>query len=256
MSRALLACLAVVLLAGCVRPRRGVGYVHPETGMDATILPRGATDAPAHQETPKPEAATDLAAPKTDAAPTPSAPTVSDPRKIVYNAQLTVQVPDVAAAEQETRKMLTEASGWLHASDGSTITMRIPAALFQPTVDRLAALGRVVNKKVAALDVTEEFLDVDLRLRNAQALRDRLAALLEKAQNVAEAIEVERELARVTQEIERLKGRQRAMADQIEHSTIVVTFVLGRERAPALNVAFPFPWVRELGLRSLQEFSK
>jgi len=56
------------------------------------------------------------------------------------------------------------------------------------------ALGQIISKNIDAQDVTDEYTDLQLRLKNAEALRDRFAAILEKAANVKDTLEVEREL--------------------------------------------------------------
>jgi uncharacterized protein DUF4349 len=231
----------LAILAGCAgQPiHRSAGLADSEAnygGRSATDMASGGRPAPQRR----------------DEVPAPS----SESRKIVYNGGLTVQVADLEAAERETRRIVEETKGWVHRSERSSFTLRVPAALFQPTMDRLAALGRVVDRRTAATDVTEEYRDIDLRLSNAEQLRARLAALLEKAKDVKETLEVERELARVVEEIERLKGRKRAMTDQIEHSTIMVAFVQVRPEGTSTEMHFPFPWIRQVGLHVLKGFGR
>jgi hypothetical protein len=83
-------------------------------------------------------------------------------------------------------------------------------------------------------------------------MRDRLAQLLERA-NVKESLELERELGRVTEELERLEGQMRLMRDKIDFSTIAVEFQPRAEgvvtSAPAPRL--PFAWLRDLGLPKL-----
>ncbi len=175
-------------------------------------------------------------------------------RKIIFNGGLLLQVADGDAAEKELRKAAEGVKGWIHKIDGPTFTLRVPAAQFMATMETVAKLGRVLDRKVAGTDVTEQVQDLQLRLENAEKLRTRIAALLEKTKDVKEALEVERELSRVTEEVERLKGKLNAMNDAVTYSTVVVT--LQRSAAPAKAAAaprYPFPWIRALGLDSLMD---
>ena len=187
----------------------------------------------------------------------PAAPEVDVPaidRKIIFNGGLLLQVADADAAEKELRKAAEAVKGWIHKIDGPTFTLRVPAAHFMATMETVAKLGRVLDRKVSGTDVTEQYQDLQLRLENAEKLRVRIAALLEKTKDVKEALEVERELGRVTEEVERLKGKLNAMNDAVTYSTIVIT--LQRSAAPAKAAAaprYPFPWVRALGLESLMD---
>ncbi len=188
-----------------------------------------------------------------------SAPDVERPasqdRRIIFNGSLMLQVADPDAAEKEARRAVETAKGWVHRIDGATFTLRVPSALFMDTVEALAKLGRVLDRKVAGTDVTEEYKDLQIRIDNAEKLRARIAALLDKAKDVKEALEVERELARVTEDLERLKGRLNAMSDAVTFSTIVVVFHRSASVRPAsaVPVRFPFRWVRELGIERLTE---
>jgi hypothetical protein len=184
-------------------------------------------------------------------APDPSPPD----RKVIFTGSLLIQVPDPESLEKSIRAIAEGAQGWIHKVEGTVLTLRIVSAEFHTVMERLAALGKVMDRKVSGTDVTEEYRDLQVRIENADQVRKRLVALLEKANDVKAALEVERELARLTEEIERFKGRLRWLADQIQYSTIVVD--LRRTIPPAYEqpqVAFPFPWIREIGLEGLLHF--
>jgi hypothetical protein len=177
-------------------------------------------------------------------------------RKLVFHASLAIQTGDASAAEREIRATVQEAQGWIHRVEGATFTLRVPAERFDTTLARLATLGRVLDRKIGAADVTDEHRDFELRLANAEQVRARLAALLEKAKDVKETLEVERELARVTEEIERLKGKLKQMADAVAVSTIVVALQRAPTAAAVRAPRFPFAWVRRLGVDDLLEMTR
>jgi hypothetical protein len=186
--------------------------------------------------------------------PSPPAPDSED-RKVLFSGSLAMLVPDAAAAEARMRAIVEEAKGWVHAIRSNAFTLRVPAAAFHETMQRIGGLGQVLDRAVQARDITDEYVDLELRLKNAEQVRDRLAALLSKAENVQQALEVERELARVTEEIERLKGKLRMLADQVAYATLTVYLVgSGSDHPRSPGAPIPFPWVRELGLHELLHF--
>jgi hypothetical protein len=176
-------------------------------------------------------------------------------RKIIFNGSLFLQVPDTAAPEREMQRIVKEAGGWVHKVEGTNFTLRVPADRFHSVMERLSGLGKLIDRRLSGTDVTEEYLDLEIRIRNAEKVLERLTALLEKAKDVKEAIAVEKELARVAGEIERMKGRLRYLSDQVAHSTIVVSFQRSMpSRIAAKSPHFPFPWIREMGFDHLTSF--
>jgi hypothetical protein len=87
------------------------------------------------------------------------------------------------------------------------MTLRVPAPSLDAMLDTLRGAGRVRAENRQALDVTEEVVDADARLRNLIGVRDRLREHLTRSGNVADVVAVERELARVQGQIDALEAR-------------------------------------------------
>jgi hypothetical protein len=174
-----------------------------------------------------------------------------EPRKVVYTGSFTLLVADMKAAAESTLRMAEQMGGYMQHMTDSSIVIRVPAARFDETVAGLGNIGTVTDKEVKAQDVTEEYEDLAIRLKNAKALQERLVALLAKAENVKDAIEVEREVNRVRTEIEKLEGQMNRLSGQIAYATLSVRFTQTREAPRELKVSLPFPWLRELGLEHL-----
>ena len=85
-------------------------------------------------------------------------------------------------------------------------------------------LGLIGVLAYQAVDATREFQDLRIRLDTAEKALQRLVDLLEKAGNVEEVLLIEKEIHRLTEEVERLKGTLRHLADRIAFSTIEVEF--------------------------------
>ncbi|HEX6909279.1 MAG TPA: DUF4349 domain-containing protein [Longimicrobium sp.] len=95
------------------------------------------------------------------------------------------------------------------------MSLRVPGDSLNPALDRLSALGRATHRTVRREDVTEQVVDVEARLGTLRAVRDRLRHYLQRADAMADLVQVERELARVQGEIDVLEARQRALGSRI-----------------------------------------
>jgi hypothetical protein len=171
---------------------------------------------------------------------------------LVYTAQITVAVFEVAASLTQVEALGRELGGFLARRDDNAITIRIPAARFDEAMKRLEAVGDTLHRNVTAEDVTEEFRDLEVRLRSAHAVQERLTQLLAKAVKVEESVMIERELDRVTGEIDRIEGRMKFLRDRAAFSTITVTFASkAKESVGQGPFRLPSPWLQQLGLGRL-----
>jgi hypothetical protein len=130
----------------------------------------------------------------------------------------------------------------------ATVELRIPSASFDRAVGGLSPIGRVEQVNVSAEDVGEEYTDVSARVANARRLEARLLDLLEnRTGRLEEVLNLERELARVREEIERYEGRLRFLRTRASVSVLTVTLhepqtVLGRPGDRPIRDAFRNAW--------------
>ena len=101
-----------------------------------------------------------------------------------------------------------------------SIVVRVPATRFGDALADLESLGKVASESVSGDDVSQEFIDLQARLRNYTAQETVLLRLMERARSVTDTIRVQNELQRVQLEIERLRGRITYLEDQTAMSTI------------------------------------
>lgn len=228
------------------------------------LLLAGCDRAGAPAEAPSPDAVVSKAAPPprtakppssagaSTAEPTPPETTPASGRKplLVYTASLTLAVFGVDPALDAVEELARSRQGYLVRRSDAMITLRVPAAVFQETLTAVARLGDELHRDVSGRDVTEEYADLEIRLRNAEVVRQRLETLLDKAK-VDEALAVERELARVTGTIEELKGKLKRMSELVAFSTITVNFQARGVEHVSAEHALPFYWLKELGLANL-----
>ncbi len=178
-------------------------------------------------------------------------------RVLIYSAGLQLAVTDIQKALARAQELAEEAGGYLQSMSQSQITVRVPAKAFEEVLGKLEAMGQVLDKSIQANDVTDEYVDLALRLKNAEALRDRLLAILEKATTVEDMLKVETELNRVREEVERLKGRLADLDRRIAYSTIEIAFVeaatpTAKKRRPQA----PFRWLDDLGVESVLQITR
>jgi len=166
-----------------------------------------------------------------------AAPVAVD-RKIIRNANLTLEVEDPKKALQRVASVAESRGGFVVTSESRqeagvgggkaqeiiTMDLRVPFAQFDAAMNDIhAAASRVISEKITGQDVTEEYIDLDARLRTQKALESQLLNIMKSANQVADAMSVEREIANVRTEIEKIEGRKRFLENQTSLSTISVT---------------------------------
>ena len=156
-------------------------------------------------------------------------------RKIIRNAELGLE----AESPEETQKRIsgiaeskngfvvesqqTSSDVRLTTRDVVNMTIRVPAENFQSALDEIKqSAGRVISETVKGQDVTEEFIDIDAQMKAKKALEAQFMEIMKRANTVEDALDVQRQLAEVRGEIERIEGRLRFLENQSAMSTIKV----------------------------------
>jgi Domain of unknown function (DUF4349) len=155
------------------------------------------------------------------------------PATVIRNGQASIEVDKLDPAIVKIRQLATQLGGYIANSSvvgghdqvrSATFELKIPAQRFDQAVNGLGAIGKVESVNATAEDVGEEFVDITARVNNAHRLEDRLIALLAtRTGKLQDVLSVERELARVREEIERYEGRLRYLKTRAAVSTLSVT---------------------------------
>ena len=98
--------------------------------------------------------------------------------------------------------------------------LRLPAPVLEAVVAAIGGLGKVVENSLTGRDVTEEYYDLEARLKNKKRQEERYVEILQVAKTVEEVLKVERELERIRGDIESMEGRFRYLQDQTELATL------------------------------------
>lgn len=119
------------------------------------------------------------------------------------------------------------------------LVIRVPADSFDDLVHELeGSVERFDSRTISARDVTEEFLDVSLRIQIKKETEQRYRDILTKAKTVKEILEVERYIGRIRTEIESLEGRLKYLENRISFSTLTVTFYQLKPEAVGFSSQF------------------
>ena len=157
-------------------------------------------------------------------------------RKIIRNAELTLETASPSDALQKITAIAEGKGGFVvesqqssssaqaTASDRVTMSLRIPAAKFNETIEEVRKVSsRVVVENIKGQDVTEEFIDIEARLKTKKALEDQYLEIMKQSKTVEDALKVQTDLATVRGEIEQLEGKKHFLENQTSLSTIKLT---------------------------------
>ena len=182
----------------------------------------------------------------------------ADDAKVIRNGALTLVVESPTTAVAGIEQIIAGIPGAFIATadvrqagdlQPTSLTLRVPAAAFDRAMSALRALAEeVLAEQVTARDVTEEYTDLDARLRNLQAAETQLLTLVEQANTVDDLLKVEKRLSEVRGEIEQLQGRFNVLENRIALATIRVllhappdlSVVLAAESLPTAHAVTSF----------------
>jgi hypothetical protein len=167
-----------------------------------------------------------------DAATRPATVAVPQDRKLMRQGEATLEVASVDATLARLHALTREAGGYttretrsrdIQRVNQGQVDCRVPAGKLDSLTAALKSLGTLESLSLSATDVTEEYFDLEMRLRNGRALETRLLALIDRPNNkLSDLLEVERELARVRGEIDQMEGRRRFWDNRVAFSALSV----------------------------------
>ncbi len=164
------------------------------------------------------------------------------PSMLIRMGSASIEVEKLDPAIIKVRQLATQLGGYVANSSisggrdqirSATLELKIPAARYDQAIGGLGSIGRVESVNTNVEDVGEEYVDVTARVTNAKRIEERLVSLLAtRTGRLQDVLAVERELARVREEIERYEGRLRYLRTRAAVSTLTVTV---HEPAPLLG---------------------
>lgn len=154
-------------------------------------------------------------------------------RKLIKDGRVEFETNNLS----ETRKIVLDATEKYNAYVSSeqeykysekiniTLVLRVPAEKFDLLLqESTQGVKRFDNKEVHVMDVTEEFLDIQARLKTKKELEYRYLALLKQAKDVSDILEIEEKMGQLRSDIESIEGRMKYLQSQVRFSTLTVSF--------------------------------
>ena len=158
-------------------------------------------------------------------------------RKIIRNAEITMEVGSTTDTQHKVTSIAEANGGFVVTSEAKQrenvdpaqrtldikLVVRVPSTQFGVTFDEIKKLAsNMPQENVSGQDVTEEFIDLEARIKTQKALELQFLEIMRQANKVADALEVQRQIADVRTDIEKLEGRKRFLENRASLSTITV----------------------------------
>ena len=166
-------------------------------------------------------------------------------RKLIRTGSMSVAVDDYGPFQTSLEQRVEEMGGFVADASLShyagrvswaTLTIRVPAEHFEELIGWAESEVEVQSLDIGTQDVTEEWVDVRSRIDNGKRTENRLLQLLDdRTADLEDVLAVERELARVRQEIERAEGRMRVLSDQVSLATLTLSVSVRNPYEPAVD---------------------
>lgn len=152
--------------------------------------------------------------------------------KVIKTANISVETEDYLTSIQRMRQAVKDCGAYISSENetnysyrkGNTLSIRVEADKFEKLVDLLVAdEEKVLNKTINAVDVSEEFVDIQARLKAKKEVEQRYLELLKQARTIEEILEIENHVRIIREEIDAKEGRLKFLKDQVAYSTISIS---------------------------------
>ncbi|MDN4070355.1 DUF4349 domain-containing protein [Paenibacillus vini] len=161
-------------------------------------------------------------------------------KKLIYRANVVMEVKDYGKTQSEIRNLITLAGGYIvefsenqsQHERGGNFVIKVPSSGFSSFLDRLEQLKpESLQQGIQGQDVSEEYVDLESRLKVKQAMEARYLKFVEEATKTAQLVEFVNELERIQTEIEQIKGRMRYIDNNVSFSTIEIRLYQPMEKS-------------------------
>ncbi len=186
--------------------------------------------------------------------------TTTTERMIVRTGEISLVVESVVEALDQIAESVEGLDGYVVSSRwrgeeeraAATISIRVPDENFDEAIRELRDLAvRVTSESTSSRDVTQEYIDLESRLRNLEATEQQYLALLERAETVEEVLMVQRELSNMRGQIEQIKGRMQYLERTSALSLITVHLKPESSPKPLVQPGWSAVEIAKSGLRGL-----
>jgi len=154
-------------------------------------------------------------------------------RKLIKEGHVEFETQSIKVSRQTIFEAAEKYKGYISSDQefnipgrqSNTVVIRVPANNFDNLLaEATIGVEKFERKDINVKDVTEEFLDVQARLKTKKELENRFLALLKEAKNVTELLEIEKQIGQLRSEIESIEGRLKYLESRISLSTLTLSF--------------------------------
>lgn len=166
-------------------------------------------------------------------------------RMVIYNAEMDIRVKNFEDARNALEEKARRYNGYIVQSDSTryddvqqsgTMTFRIPQEHFQAFLTDAEGLSvQVNNRRVSGQDVTEEYVDLESRLKSKRAVEARLLEFMEGAQKTEDLLKISSDLAEVQEQIEQIAGKKKFLENQTALSTVTISLQENEVTVPKID---------------------
>jgi hypothetical protein len=149
--------------------------------------------------------------------------------KMVRDAQLAIEVnddKDIPRVLRRAHDAAAKLGGYVSSETGAEVVMKVPDGRLDEALDTVQGSGdheeHVAHREITARDITAAYTDLGIRIDNARKLATRLKELESQTTDVARLLDIEKELARVTTELESMEGEMRLLDNTTTFATATV----------------------------------
>jgi len=158
---------------------------------------------------------------------------VATNRKLIRSAQVELEIISFDSAVQKITAFANEERGYVATTTSEkqangklrgTVVVKVVPENLDRFLQRIRGLGDLKNQALGTEDVTKAYFDTDARLKNARVMEQRLIDMLKtKTGKVSDLLQVERELGRVREEIEKMQGQLKYWDSQVQFATVTIS---------------------------------
>ena len=143
-------------------------------------------------------------------------------KKVIFSATLSLIIKHPDSANIRLESIAKKYNGYVTVLGTTRTIIRVKSEKLNDAIMEIGTVGKIDTKSLTGQDVTDEYLDLKIRLENAERSRERYLELLAKAENVEAALKVEKELERLNEVIDLLTGKMNKIDHLSAYSTITV----------------------------------
>ena len=187
---------------------------------------------------------TGVAIPKTS-----NDPQIQKPdRLIVYSAYLRLEIHTSDQIVDSATEIAEKYEGYIANASDTRIVVKILANHFDDALLELQELGRILDKRVSAQDVTEAFMDLKTRIENLKLVKKQLEQLIARTTKIEDLIYLEKQLHEVSLQITNMEEQLRSLSNAISYSTIEIDLVKVAQQTEYVIKDNYFGFVNNLGI--------